>query len=270
MTGLTQPPSAEMKALADEHRQWLSRSDGRYLSNWERLYAADNEAAMAEASVRRRLESLGVVVEPNEDLDHGTSAPDFRCFAGGHKFYVEVTCIRISTAEKLTGVPKTGRFSGNYRPINLGVYQKCIAKVRQAATVDAPLLVAIGTWHGHAATQLGHKPFRDMLLTGETMIAWDMNTQSGEAGDTYLTTELRAAVFLKPNGDSDIIPAREPISGAMLTAFGSPMSEPAILLNPNAHYPFAPALLPSLEYGSVELDQTTKQLHTVWQKGKII
>ncbi len=46
-------PDEELDALADEHRRWLSSFDAQYLLNWEKLYAADYEAAMTEASIRR-------------------------------------------------------------------------------------------------------------------------------------------------------------------------------------------------------------------------
>lgn len=263
MSGLTLPMNSEMQALADEHRNWLSQFDSRYLANWERLLKSDNEAAMAEASVRRRLQGFGVSVEPNEDLDTGQKAPDFKCVNNGVVFYVEVACITIETAEKTTGIPNEPH-QGSFRPINLAVFNKCINKVRQATAADAPLLVAVGTWHGFVAMQFNQRPIVNMLLTGETKMAWDINIKTGETSDTYQMTNLYPAIFLKPDGNKNPSPAREPISGAMLCAFGMPGIEPIVILNPNANRPFDPAALPALEYGSVIVDQAAQQLRVSW------
>lgn len=261
------PLNSELQALSDEHRQWLSGFDNRYLLNWERLFGAESEAAMAEASVRRRLQSLGVIVDPNEDLDTGRRAPDFRCLSHGLEFYVEVACIRIETAEQTTGVPSDQPYHGGFRPLNLAVFNKCVDKVRQASAADAPLLVAVGTWHGFAAMQFNQRPIVNMLLTGETTMAWDVNIQNGETSDTYLTTNMYPAIFLKPDSDKSPAPAREPISGAILCAFGMPGIEPIVLLNPNANHPFDLAALPNLEYGSVIADRDRGQLSVRWSPG---
>ena len=264
MSGLTLLLNEGMQELADEHCDWLSNFDSRYLANWERLFKSDNEAAMAEASVRRRLQGFGVSVEPNEDLDSGQKAPDFKCASKGIDIYVEVACIRIATAEKTTGVPHGTPYQGGSSPIILAVFNKCIDKVRQATAADAPLLVAAGTWHGFAAMQFNQRPIVNMLLTGETKMSWDISVQTGEASDTYLTTNMYPAIFLKPDGDKNPSPAREPISGAMLCAFGMPGIIPVVILNPNAIRPFDPTALPELEYGSVNVDHDQQRLSAKW------
>ncbi|WP_207398115.1 hypothetical protein [Bremerella alba] len=222
---------------------------------------------MAEASVRRRLQGFGVSVEPNEDLDTRQKASDFKCVRNGIDFYVEVACIRIATAEKTTGIPNDRPYLGGFRPITLAVFNKCIHKVRQSTTADAPLLVAVGTWHGFVAMQFNQRPIVNMLLTGETKMTWDINIKTGETSDTYLTTDFYPAIFLKPDDDMKPSPAREPISGAMLCAFGMPGIDPVVILNANANRQFHPAALPDLEYGSVIVDQAAQQLHVSWKQG---
>ncbi|MGD9857633.1 MAG: hypothetical protein AB7U20_22035 [Planctomycetaceae bacterium] len=264
MNGLTTPLNIDLQALHDEHCGWLSGFDRRYLSNWKKLFGADNEAAMAEASVRQRLHYLGVTVEPNEDLNSGQKAPDFKCANNGIDFYVEVACIRIKTAENATGVVDDE--PGPWRPINLVVFNKCIDKVRQASAVRAPLLVAVGTWHYFAALQFNMRPIVNLLLTGEIKMSWGINIQTGETSDTYLTTNMYPAIFLKPDADQNPSPAREPISGALLCALGMPGITPVVVLNPNAHRPFDPAALPQLEYGSVSVDRGHQRLSVEWSK----
>jgi len=175
MTGLTIPLNEHMQALADEHRNWLAQFDARYTVKWDNMLNSDNEAAMAEASVCRRLHQYGVMVEPNEDLDTSKQAPDFRCERFGIEFCVEVACIRIETAENVTGIPNEVPYQGGCSPLNLAVFNKCIQKARQSSSVDVPVLVAVGTWHGFAAMQFKQRPIVNMLLTGNTKMTWDIN-----------------------------------------------------------------------------------------------
>jgi hypothetical protein len=178
-------------------------------------------------------------------------------------------CIRIETAEKITSIPNEGSYCGGFRPLNLGVFNKCVDKVRQASKVDSPLLVAVGTWHGFAAMQFQEKSIMNMLLAGEPNISWDINVQTGETSDTYLSTNLYPAIFLKPDANNDPGPAREPISGVLLCAFGMPGIEPLVVINPNASHAFDHAMLPALEYGSVDVDRETQQLCVSWRRGGV-
>lgn len=264
MTGLTTPLNEHMQSLADEHRDWLTQFDPRYLVKWDNMLQSDNEAAMAEASVRQRLQQYGVNVEPNEDLDTGQQAPDFRCERSGIEFCVEVTTIRIETAERATGLPHDRPYSGGGGFLNEKVFAKCVQKARQANSAVLPTLVAIGTWHGFAAMQFKQRPLMNMLLTGEAKMTWDINVNTGETSDTYLTTNLYPAIFLKPDEDKSPVATRESISGALLCAFGMPGIEPLVILNPNANRTFDPAALPELEFGSVNIDHAQQQLSVEW------
>ena len=67
-------PNPFFDALVGEHRRWLSTFDRQYLANWEKVLAADEEAAFAEAGVRRFLQGYGAQVKPNEDLTFGGTA----------------------------------------------------------------------------------------------------------------------------------------------------------------------------------------------------
>ena len=65
-------------ALGDEHCHWLSSFADQYLRNWEKVRAANYEAAMTEAAIRRMLQVHGIAVEPNEKLSSNCGGPDFR------------------------------------------------------------------------------------------------------------------------------------------------------------------------------------------------
>ncbi len=174
MAGLDISSNELLRELADEHREWLSKFDSQYKGNWEKLLNNNNESGMAEASVRRRLQRYGVDVQPNEDLDTGKQAPDFRCKRLGIEFFVEVTCIQIETMVKKTGIPDSA--SSCDHPVNpsvLPIFYKCVNKARQSSAADGPVLVAIGTWRGFAARMLWCEKFLvNMLLTGDTKLTW--------------------------------------------------------------------------------------------------
>jgi hypothetical protein len=51
--------------LTKEHHAWLSAFNPLYLANWENILNTDEESALAEAGVRRLLQSYDITVEPN-------------------------------------------------------------------------------------------------------------------------------------------------------------------------------------------------------------
>jgi hypothetical protein len=267
MSGISMPPKSALQQLADEHRDWLSGFDARHLTNWDKLLSADNEAALAEADVRRRLQDNNVDVEPNDAVFGNAKSLDFRCQSHGVGFCVEVTCIRIATAEEVTGTPKVPTEDHPCRPLTQAIFNKCLDKAAQAASVQQPVLVAIGTWHGFVALKFKPGYYVNTLLTGECEITWDMNITTGESSKTYLSTDLYPAIFLKPNDDGTPKPARQSISGVMLCAFGMPGVEPLIVLNPNAVRPFASKAIPKLPYGSVQYDSQNRVLGVRWKRG---
>ena len=112
--------------------------------------------------------------------------------------------------------------------------------------------------------QFCDRPLLDMLLTGEQMISWNFNANTGEQGKTYLTTNLYPAIFLKPDEENQPSAARESISGVMLCAFGMPGIESVIVLNPNARRPFDTMVFPELEYGAVVVDRKQGSLSVNW------
>lgn len=255
-----------LDAWADEHRRWLSQFDPQHRANWEKLLSSDYEAAVMEASVRRVLEHHGVRVEPNERLTGECGGPDFRCSIGGQRFYVEVTCISIATAARKSGI-EVGR--RKFSPFNVtgmidAIFSECMNKAPQCANLDAPALVAIGTFHTSAAMSGLDKVLVNMALTGTTKMAWDINPKTGEQTDVYQLTELASAAFLRPDKAQEIGFARCSISGLLLVKPGSP--DILGILYPNPARAFDSACLPAVEFGQVELDRQSRHLRTQWSK----
>jgi hypothetical protein len=183
----TMQPNQELDALVDEHRHWLSSFETQYLRNWKKLYAADYEAAMTEAGVRRLLQRNDVAIEPNENLTGNCGGPDFRCSVGGSRFYVEATCVSIAAMEKKSGIQNEAT---GFSPINVmgvmeAIFSECVNKARQCRNLDGPALVAVGTFHSVAAMIGLKRALVSTVLTGKTKIARNIDVQTGQqVGDT--------------------------------------------------------------------------------------
>ena len=78
-----------------------------------------------------------------------------------------------------------------------------------------------------------NRVFATWLLTGETMLAWDIDYAVGTtSGDAYEYTRLNSAAFLRPDGSDEIELARRSISGVLLCGLGSETPRLIGVLNP--------------------------------------
>ncbi len=255
-------------SLVAEHRQWLSGFDTQYLRNWEKLLNADSEAAMCEAEVRQLLQENGNTVEPNENLTGADQSPDFRCRQMDKTFFVEVTCISIEKATEESGLPHPFKHRGRaccYGHLNNAIFSACRRKTPQCARLNDPALVAIGTFHFQASALCFRELEVQMLLTGEEMITRNINTRTGNpVGDTYLSTKLQFATFLRPDQGTGMDHARCPISGLLLCGFGCDPREIRGLLHPLPVRAFDRALLPTVEFCRLKPGYESGQLSTEW------
>lgn len=254
--------------LAEDHSGWLASFDERHMANWKRLLNGNVEAACCEAAVRRLLQCFGVSVEPNEQLREDGSGPDFRCESNGTPFYTEVTCILCSTATAKTGISEE---PSSFAPFDLfgmteAIFSKCVRKDDQCHDMDAPTLVAVGTFHGFAAMTCFDKVIVSSVLTGKTKLSWNIDVLTGkQAGEPYQLTNLEKAAFLKPDPQQEVGFARSSISGVILCALS--LSRCLGVLHPNPDRSFDTALLPNVEFGRVELDRVSRQLRVRWANG---
>jgi hypothetical protein len=251
--------------LATEHRDWLSSFHPQYLRNWEKVLNAEYEAGLCEAAVRRLLQNHSISVEPNEDLTGSQQQPDFRCTSPDGKFFVEVACLLIDNVTKETGLPHPQETGPRcYGGLNDLIFKTCKGKTPQCSGMTEPTLVAIGTFHVHAAHACFNKRFANMLLTGETSITFWVDTRIGEAvGDTFQSTQLYSAAFLRPE-NKQIADARHPISGILLCRVCSEPPTALGVLHPDAVRPFNRQLLPGIDFGEVQINRTTGHLGTTW------
>jgi hypothetical protein len=260
-------PSPYWDDLEAEHRTWLSAFDHQYLRNWDKLRNGNQEAGLCEAGVRRLLQMHSIKVEPNEDLTGSEQRPDFRCTHPEGKFFVEVACITLDTATEETGLPYPSQPGArNYRHLNDTVFKTCKGKAPQCGNATEPTLVAIGTFHTDASVLCFQKKFANMLLYGEANISWLVDTRTGQGiGDTYQTTKLYSAPFLRP--DQRLSEARTSISGVLLCGFGIAPPKVLGILHPGAIRRFDRRLLSGIDFGEVQVDRKTGVLSTSWTGG---
>ncbi len=258
---------AQLDELADEHRQWLGQFADQHSQNWEKLYRADYEAAMAEASTRRMLQRHKVRVEPNGESTPDGFAPDFLCTVEENQFIVEVTCVSIATAQQKTGVESEacGFLTISATGMIEAIFNKVKTKAAQCGGLKLPALVAVGTFHYHGARYSVRKPWVNMVLAGKTSMTWNLDTHTGlQVGETYNSTRLEAAAFLRPRGDSGAGIARSSISGLLICDFCALSARAIGVLHPTPARGFDPSLLPGIEFGIVDSNSSNGELDVKW------
>jgi hypothetical protein len=192
------------------------------------------------------------------------ASPDFRCSKETDAFFVEVANISIAKATELTNLPHPEQPGNrNYAKLTKAVFAKATGKATQCDQ-DLPTLLAVGTFHTTASRLAMDRLCANSLLTGEPMITWNVDTRTGlSVGDTYQSTNLKYASFIKP-GDCSIINARTSISGILLCGFGFLPASIIGVLHPEADRPFKPELLPRIAFGRVRIDHVSRRLVAVW------
>lgn len=268
--------SGELDGVLAAHRQWLSRFDLGHRRNWDRLFAANPEAAATEAEVRELFERAGAGVTPGESLTGATRRPDFLCVDHrGRPFAVEVRNLGVAAVTRHTGMEpsptsESGAFS--FAHMNRLVFDACVAKHGQAVSAGVPVVVAVGTYHFQASSVCLHPRFVEQLLTGDELITVPIDTSTGgPAGPVGLSTRLWNAAFLRPrpHDPGNTMPTgpttgREHISALLLLGLGA---RPAVLrgaLHPAPQHPFDPSVLPDVGFCRLKTDATNGTLATEW------
>lgn len=252
--------------VLDKFIRWIERFDQRHARMWAHRYNADPEAAACEAMYWGVLADCGVDVKPNADLDAGERAPDFVCQKGDHKFYVEVTCIRIEIATGQTSlehIPTDG--AQHYRPLNDAIYKEVVSKTKQCANLDAACVLAVGTFHYDASVSCIRKTFVEWLLTGETSLAWNFDPRRGRAvGEPFETTRFKSATFVRPSNLVGVEPARQPISALLVAGFGCKPPNIFGAIHPHPVHKLDPALMDRIPFCRLNVDVNTATLSTEW------
>jgi hypothetical protein len=256
--------------LINDHLSWLGNFDARYTKNWEKLLNQDPEAAACEASVRRVLHQNGNSVEPNEKLSGNSKSPDFVCSQAGKKFFVEATCIRIEIASERTGLVHPfdekafTKFSG-FSPLNEAIYLEAKNKTPQCSNLGEPVLVAVGTFHWQASYLCLDQVHLELLLTGTTSLSHDISQSTGAPiGDSYVSTKLESAAFLRFGNASLMNPALKPVSGILACGFGCNPHLVRCVLHPDPVHKFERSLLPQVEFCRLKSGYDSGKMVAEW------
>jgi len=244
--------------LGREYADWLSDGYPAYEDKWRKLSEADREAALFEAAVWKTLRDHDVHVEP-WDLQTDRPLPDFRCNKG--QFYVEATCIKIETATRVTGVSHKQPSGGHYAPLNPAIYRAAQKKAPQCAKLDAPALVAVGTFHWPVSAICLRPSLLAALVTGMPKIAWPID-KGGKPHGEYQFTDFENAPFLRPFQEA--VSARECISGMLICGFGCSPPRIAGIRHCYAVRPFDPHLLKAIPFCELH-DADEFEVRPVWR-----
>lgn len=257
-------PDTKLLAL---YVEWIKQFDVRHAKAWAHRYRNDPEAAMCEATYWGVLQDCGVKVEPGEDLTGNLPSPDFRCQKNGDRFYVEVTCMHIDRVARHTSLVH-GQSNGGaqtYGNLTSAIFEEVKQKTRQCAKLDAPALVAVGTFHFPASSICFQKHHIEMLLTGNSLMSWSIDSQTGEpVGDPFPSTKLQSAAFIKPDNVSGIKESRLPVSGVLVGGFGCRPPNVLGLLHPDPVRPFKRQILDQIEFCRLLRNDAKQTLFTEW------
>lgn len=252
--------------LQNEFVVWLKNFEQVHLKRWSRLRSTAPEAAMCEARYWEFLTAHGVAVSPFEFIGRGPQ-PDFVCFKNNTKFYVEVTCILIQTATratKLQHIPHQ-RGGGYYKCLNGQIFNEVKNKTPKCEGLDAPCVVAVGTFHFGASWLCITKQEIEQLVTGETELTVPIDPcQERAVGKGYHSTSLYSAAFLKPAFADSAESARNPISALLIGGFGCDPAAIYGVAHPSPNRRIDPGLLNSIEWCRLRAGGIRSPLAAEW------
>jgi len=241
--------------LIGGHREWLRDFDKVHLVAWDNLFTKDNsEAALCEAATRQLLVELDINVEPCP-LGGSDRNPDFKCQKDSKLFCVDATCVMKDAATRGSQLDDAShnQKASYYSLLTKAYFRKADKKESQFENLDAPCMVAIGTFHFQAGALCFDKKSAEEILTGKSGIRIQINKRTGGAvGEPHNSTSLEATPFLKARkiicDEPPIQPVRQTVSAVLLCPFGTQPVKCLGILHPKPYYEFDRGLLPDIEF----------------------
>ena len=227
------------------HQTWLGHFGKEPSQRWEALLRKNEEAAICEAITRGFLSENNLNIEPYKDEFDG--GPDFLCRRNGDHFYVEATCMLRNKVTEKTKLSEDMK-AGYYNLLTWPILKKTVHKTPQCGGVDAPCVVAVGTFHKSACGHCFREYAAKELLTGTPKLSLDTNLECGEAvGDPYQSTGLENSVFIKSE-NGQVVAVRKTISALILCPLAFDPMKVVGVLHPEPNHPFDTGLLPSVKF----------------------
>lgn len=228
------------RQISAEHRAWLKSQNPAYLDKWDRLLGQHPDAAIHEAVVRRFFEGAGFQVFANESPNDTHAAPDFCCVANtGEKLYVEAALIETDRAATKSLIEHNSTGGQAYALLTARLSCTSRNKQRQCVGLDAPAIVAVGSFHSHMP-----------LLLGKSKLAFLLTGQGYQLEDGTYTTGGKAFV-----SDSGEVECRE-VSALLFFRTGFERPAKYGILHPEPIHAFKPKLLPNVVFGSLCPDES--------------
>jgi hypothetical protein len=147
-----------------KHRTWLASFPPEHLRAWKESFHSNAEVGVFEACVRELLEQHTDGVEPAQELDVG--GPDFLCSVGKERFYVVAACLMMETVREHTGLPADLEpRARTYRDLTALIRKEMMDKGSRCIGLDAPCLLAVGTFHSGGSILCGEELQVQNVLT---------------------------------------------------------------------------------------------------------
>ncbi len=240
----------DLNTLVQSYVEWLEIKAPDHRAMFLRRLKDDPEAAHAEAVTFRLLRTTGFSPSPGEII--GTGGVDFQCRPERRNpIAVEVTALRTSTVEKVSGLPHAPEDMRPraFKQITTSLLREAINKAGQMADYPMPRLLVLATEHG-SATLLMNAYSAEELLTGSTMISVPIwNAEGGNAeGDTEIVTQLKNSVFFRGAQDGSVESARRSISAILLMNIMRDSCSVIGLLHPDPVHPFDPDAMDQIHF----------------------
>jgi len=123
----------------------------------------------------------------------------------------------------------------------------------------------IATFHFQAGCLCFTEHMAELLLTGRTYITKNFDPELGQSiGETYESTKLELAAFIRPSEIEDLEHSKKTISATLLCSFGTKPISVVGVLHPKPVHPFDRNLLPDVKFCRLADGYETGQLKVEW------
>lgn len=245
------------------HHQTLNPKQ-QALKRFDQRMSCHAEAARAEAITFEYLRHNQL--NPRILEDAGTGGVDFECEFWKDRFVVEVTAFGDAAVTAGSGVPEDiDDFGGGY--LNMQAMTKMLRsrasnKSAQLSGYDRPRVLVIASQHPSSAIVLGQLGAEE-FMTGGAQISVPVGPE-GATADSYMSTELREAAFIRSTKSGVIESCRRSLSAILLVAVHGKGCHVLGMRHPDPVRPLPRALLPRVPFLRVRWPIENNQIDTEW------
>lgn len=252
-----------IKDVLSAYRDFLSRKYGdKTLKRFNHLYESKEEAALSEAIIFNWL--YGEKRNPELKEDRSTGGADFICNPDSrNQFIVEVTCLGREALAEATGCHMHPGQPMWYTLPTRMLWQRVNDKAKQLANYPMPRVLAITSLHDSGYLLLNPEEANNFLLSD-----WAFTFPlGGGSDDTYLSTDLKKAIFFKleDGNPPKVVPRRKSVSAVLLVPMSGDRLNVTGVLHPEPTYPLNIHLIPKVPFLRIkDWPIQTGEIFTEW------